>query len=388
METASLLTIASSTGVATVHRSSIQAGRRALALLTTLCVTFSGWAVSSAAASNSGGITTSPTTPKPQPKPVVASHLVLPSKKLTPGAHFSAASVATICKAGYTARVAKVPESVRKQVFARYQIDYALRSKYELDHLVSLDVGGNNAMTNLWPEPLAGKYGAHAKDAVESKLHTMVCSGRSLLHDVQHAEAVNWYTSVKVLSRLLRPKPPGPSPTPSPTPVPTPTPTPPPAPSGFGDGTHLVGSDMPAGTYSASGGSSCYWERERDTSGQLSGIIANGFGDTHPIVAIDSTDVAFKTTSCGVWRLFVPPAQPATSFGDGTYMVGQSIVAGTYSAPGGSSCYWERRSDVSGSVSGVIANDFGAITPTVTIAAIDVAFDSTSCGTWQLMSVP
>lgn len=324
---------------------------------------------------NTGTVVTPPPS-KPKPKPVVANHLVLPSKTLTPGRFFASASVDVICKSGYSSTVRNVPESLRKQVFARYHIDYALRSKYELDHLISLELGGNNGIGNLWPEPFAGKYGAHAKDAVEGKLHSMVCSGRSLLHDAQHAEAVNWYTAVKVL--LAKPKPVPPVPVAPPV-------TGDPAGPSFGDGTHLVGSDIQDGLYTAPGSGLCYWERESDLSGQLSGIIANGLSAGVQLVAVAATDVAFKTQGCGTWRLYKAPPAPAAAFGEGDYVVNQSIVAGTYRAAGGSSCYWQRERDFSGALSGVIVNDFGTSTPAVTIDPSDAGFRSERCGAWTLL---
>jgi hypothetical protein len=57
------------------------------------------------------------------------------------------------------------------------------------------------------------------------------------------------------------------------------------------------------------------------------------------------------------------PAGPATSFGDGTYKVGDDIAPGTYKTSGpraGSpipNCYWARMKDDSGNLDAVIAND-------------------------------
>ncbi|MFF9512449.1 hypothetical protein ACF1BU_38255 [Streptomyces sp. NPDC014724] len=55
------------------------------------------------------------------------------------------------------------------------------------------------------------------------------------------------------------------------------------------------------------------------------------------------------------------PAGPATSFnGDGEYLVGEDIAAGTYKSagPDGSfGCYWERAKDSSGEFGSIIANN-------------------------------
>ena len=74
----------------------------------------------------------------------------LPNHRLTPGARF-AVGKATICQSGYSARVRNVPTSEKNADYAEYglkRVAYA----YEVDHLVSLELGGSNAIANLWPE--------------------------------------------------------------------------------------------------------------------------------------------------------------------------------------------------------------------------------------------
>ncbi len=34
---------------------------------------------------------------------------------------------------------------------------------HEVDHLVSLELGGSNDIRNLWPEPSAGRWGARTR---------------------------------------------------------------------------------------------------------------------------------------------------------------------------------------------------------------------------------
>lgn len=103
-----------------------------------------------------------------------------------------------------------------------------------------------------------------------------------------------------------------PRPTPAPTAAPT-TPAPTPAPTTaapgpkteFGNGTYRVGVDIAAGTYSAPGGSGCYWERQSVFGGGgVDAIIANEFapGGGQVVVTILATDKGFKTSGCGTWR--------------------------------------------------------------------------------------
>ncbi len=66
-------------------------------------------------------------------------------------------------------------------------------------------------------------------------------------------------------------------------------------------------------------------------------------------------------------------------------VVGQHIVAGTYSTTAASGCYWERDTSFDGSFSSIIANDFisTAGPAIVTISPSDVGFYSDAdCGTW------
>ena len=74
---------------------------------------------------------------------------------------------------------------------------------------------------------------------------------------------------------------------------------------------------------------------------------------------------------------------PATTFGDGIWIVGTDIAPGAYRAPGGSLCYWARLADFSGE--DIIANHFTDTSTQVLveIAASDVAFETTGCGTWE-----
>ena len=76
------------------------------------------------------------------------------------------------------------------------------------------------------------------------------------------------------------------------------------APGGFGNGTHLVGTDVEPGTYRAQAGpEGCYWERLAGLSGDGDDIIANQIVDEGAaLVAIASTDTAFNSNGCSRWE--------------------------------------------------------------------------------------
>lgn len=80
-----------------------------------------------------------------------------------------------------------------------------------------------------------------------------------------------------------------------------------------------------------------------------------------------------------------PPAPkgPATSFGDGTYLVGTEIAPGTYKTDNkGGFCYYERLSGVSGSFDDIITNGSPKGPAIIEIPATDKAFKTSGCGTW------
>jgi hypothetical protein len=86
-----------------------------------------------------------------------------------------------------------VPDAVRRERFAAYGISWNDRSRYELDHLVPLEIGGSNDSTNLWPEPLKA---AARKDQVENELHREVCRGAITVEAAQRTFETDWTSSM------------------------------------------------------------------------------------------------------------------------------------------------------------------------------------------------
>lgn len=102
----------------------------------------------------------------------------------------------TICVAGYTKAVRHVSSRTKSEVFAEYHVSKAKRSKYVIDHLIPLELGGSNDIKNLWPEPKKGEQGSVDKDAVEFLLRQFVCTGHVPLAIAQLAIARDWTTAV------------------------------------------------------------------------------------------------------------------------------------------------------------------------------------------------
>ncbi len=119
------------------------------------------------------------------------SQNALPDPGCTPGAILET-NLTKICASGYAGSVRNVTTSEKDQVYASYGITSHAPGQYEVDHLVSLELGGSNEIANLWPEPASPTPGFHQKDQVENYLHDQVCSGKMTLLAAQTAIATNW----------------------------------------------------------------------------------------------------------------------------------------------------------------------------------------------------
>jgi hypothetical protein len=82
---------------------------------------------------------------------------------------------------------------VKKQLMRVVAIDEARIGDYELDHIVPLELGGHpRRRSNLMLQPWEGEHGAKAKDALERRLHSLVCRGKLDLTDAQLCIAQDW----------------------------------------------------------------------------------------------------------------------------------------------------------------------------------------------------
>jgi hypothetical protein len=161
-----------------------------------------------------GGASTAPARqpshlPKPKPsgsrhhaQPTPAKHARgipaadEPNRALSPGVAIPGVTATQICVSGYAASVRDVPESEKHAVYARYHTA-DVPDAHEVDHLVSLELGGSNGLRNLWPEPYAGRWGARTKDQLENTLHDLVCNRTLSLRFAQHIEATNWVAAYR-----------------------------------------------------------------------------------------------------------------------------------------------------------------------------------------------
>jgi len=141
-----------------------------------------------------------------------AADPILPDPKLTPGAVFTNVTVQQLCTPGYANGsdvsnnghgVRYVPRSVKWKVFKAYFGKVPDQTgNYEVDHLISLELGGSNDPKNLWPESyLTTPYNAHIKDKLEDRMAALVrhelktngpVAATKLLKQFQHEIATNW----------------------------------------------------------------------------------------------------------------------------------------------------------------------------------------------------
>ena len=122
---------------------------------------------------------------------------ILPDPKLTPGDTFDV-TAQDVCVPGYAKKVRVVPAWLKRQAYAEYGITEYKPGDYEVDHLIPLSLGGSNSIRNLWPQSTkTSPWNSYVKDALERKLHNLVCAGQLDLKTAQREIASNWIEAYK-----------------------------------------------------------------------------------------------------------------------------------------------------------------------------------------------
>lgn len=122
---------------------------------------------------------------------------ILPDAKLTPGDTLDVTKE-DICVSGYSKKVRDVPQAVKEQAYKEYGITQREPGEYEVDHLISLELGGSNSIKNLWAESYRTEpWNARTKDKLENKLHEMICNGQIDIKTAQREIAINWIDAYK-----------------------------------------------------------------------------------------------------------------------------------------------------------------------------------------------
>ena len=159
----------------------------------------------------------------------------------------------------------------------------------------------------------------------------------------------------------------------------------PPAPDSFGDGTHIVGADIQAGRYEAlEPADDCSWQRLSGFSGEYRDVLADGNPQYRTIIDVLVDDLAVVSSGCGAWTGFQPFDDPLTEFGPGTWAIGEQVLPGTYSAPGGAGCFWATVTGFDGSqtsISAIARPESGPVV--VALTTDNTGFVSNNCGNFS-----
>jgi hypothetical protein len=127
-----------------------------------------------------------------------------PEPSLTPGVA-AAVNREQICRStGPKNRM--VPASLQRRVFEEYGIAGAEPRAYEVDYLITPALGGADDIRNLWPQSNSSAvWNARVKDALEDRLHDLVCDGRLDLATAQRDISSDWIAAYKKYFETDRP---------------------------------------------------------------------------------------------------------------------------------------------------------------------------------------
>ena len=130
-------------------------------------------------------------------RPVLRSVPVsFPEPSLTPGA-IATINRDQICGSAEPKNRA-VPVSLQHKVFEEYGIPSAEPRAYEVDYLITPALGGADDIRNLWPQSYSpAVWNARVKDALEDRLHDLVCKGSVDLVAAQHDISSDWIAAYK-----------------------------------------------------------------------------------------------------------------------------------------------------------------------------------------------
>jgi hypothetical protein len=117
-----------------------------------------------------------------------------PDLRLTPGATLPV-TASEVC--GAKAEPV-LPVSLKRKVFEEYGVTPPQPDAYEVDYLITPELGGATDIRNLWPEPYEDTiWNAHVKDQLEDRLHQMVCRGDLDLATAQRDISSDWIAAYR-----------------------------------------------------------------------------------------------------------------------------------------------------------------------------------------------
>jgi Putative zinc-finger len=128
-----------------------------------------------------------------------------PDLRLTPGA-IVPVTQREVCGADAAKAAPVVPVSLKRKVFEMYGVTPPQPDAYEVDYLITPELGGATDIRNLWPEPYGNTvWNAHVKDQLEDLLHEKVCRGDLDLATAQHDISTDWIEAYRKYFHVDRP---------------------------------------------------------------------------------------------------------------------------------------------------------------------------------------
>ena len=120
---------------------------------------------------------------------------VLPMASLTPGA-VSSLTAAELCSGIRPSRL--VTSTTRRDVLRAYGMEDVSIADYELDALITPELGGSTDPANLWPQRYHSPvWNARVKDELERRLPELVCDQSITLAQAQQEIATDWIAAYK-----------------------------------------------------------------------------------------------------------------------------------------------------------------------------------------------
>lgn len=138
---------------------------------------------------------------------------LLPDLQVTPG-KVAITSKDTVCTTKWGKDERHVTAQMKRDAYAQYGTapgkgvcvrkthtsanGKLVKEGCEVDHLISRELGGADAIENLWPQPYTQHPGAHEKDWLENKLHKEVCNKKGptiTLEEAQQEITSDWYAA-------------------------------------------------------------------------------------------------------------------------------------------------------------------------------------------------
>jgi hypothetical protein len=126
----------------------------------------------------------------------VASLSDEPNAQFTPGAVVSVTQ-REVCSESLETST-DIPQSIKTKVLQLYGVASGQDNAYEVDYLITPELGGATDVRNLWPEPYEHTvWNAHVKDRLEDRLHELVCHGDIDLATAQREISTDWIAAYR-----------------------------------------------------------------------------------------------------------------------------------------------------------------------------------------------